>query len=138
MKRLTNLVMIGLVCITFAACSKKGGTSVATAPATETWGMSNGQCVSSTTGAIDSTKCTTTTTSGYHYNGNGQCCDANNNVVGNNSCTGSGGVTCSGFYWYVDYDGSLWSVQCDGKTGNGNCSGYDLIKGSDGSMVYCN
>jgi hypothetical protein len=140
MKRITNWVLIGFTCISVMACGKKGSSSaVATAPVvTYSINSTTGKCMDSNGTEVNMSLCNpNTSNTAYHYN-NGICCDGSNNQVNNSYCTGNGGQICSGFYWFIDYDGSLWSVTCNPSGGNsGNCSNYDLIQGSNGDYVYC-
>lgn len=143
MTNLKKIMTVMLICLSIVNCSKKKGSSaVATAPAVTGYDVGvDGLCYDSNGTNVNMSLCTTG--GSYSINQYGYCCDGNGNAVDPLYCDDST-VVCSGEFlgnyqkWtWFGYQTVWYHVTCDGKIGNGNCSGFDLIKVSNYEMYSC-
>jgi hypothetical protein len=101
-----------------------------------TYYYSNGACYDRNYANVTSTYCTSggNTTSGYEIRGN-YCYDkSTNQQVDYSLCySGNQGQACYGQYYWIDYRGQTWVVQCNGA----DCAGWGLFRYPSWESVSC-
>ena len=166
MKAIMIILSIFAITFGLTACGGSGGGNSSTEAIAQAFYLSDGECYRSSNNetepqsrcdnliyAIENGTCVNENfdeqslnlcTSNRYFRGSDGCMDRTGRVVESSLCgdsTSTQGlfplVTCTSKEYILLDDGEQYFVTCDGRTGNGRCSGIRLYDQERGGFVEC-